>query len=93
MKTPQTTTESQRAEQAGHAECVAVIDAMQRQQSQQGQAVELLHGVLCSIAEGPKQNQSAYAAGIAVALYPLVLLGLTHAQNPVTECKCKRSPL
>ena len=75
------TTPAQRAEQAGHAEALAMLEAMRqamrdRDNGQQGKHPVLhLTELLCELANHTGEHREAFIAGVSVALSPWLELG------------------
>lgn len=79
------TTPAQRAEQAGHAEALAMLEAMRqamrdRDNGQQGKhPLEQLSELLCELANQTGGHREAFIAGVSVALSPYLELALRHS--------------
>jgi len=69
------TTPEQRAEQAGHAEAIAALTAIDRarvlhRQGKGPHPAAVLTSLLCQVAEHDGPHTERFIAGVSVALYP-----------------------
>lgn len=80
---PHTPTPLQLAEQAGHAEGLAVLRAICLGHSAQPHQhpTALLLGLFDDIARTPSDTRHAYAAGVAVALHAVLLRGMATGNS------------
>lgn len=76
------TTPAKRAEQAGHAEALATLNAMHQAMKDRSNGQQAKHpalhltALLCEQANNTGEHREAFIAGVSVALSPWLELGL-----------------